>query len=142
MMLYVFFAIHEVYEEVSKQRRITDCICARMLRITARPTFRTKSIKKPSITINHLLTALFNFFCGCSEVNSHLYQSTDCTSRPRERTHRQVFYIGQQTALYRHAISDKVHKNKADACLIITSFPNASITVAVKAPHFRQRTLI
>ena len=101
MMLYVFFAIHEVYEEVSKQRRITDCICARMLRITARATFRTKSIKKPSITINHLLTALFNFFCGCSEVNSHLYQSTDCTSRPRERTQRQVFYIGQQTALYR-----------------------------------------
>ena len=64
MMLYVFFAIHEVYEEVSKQRRTTDCICARMLRIRALPTFRTKSIEKPSITINHLQTALFNFFLG------------------------------------------------------------------------------
>lgn len=96
--------------------------------------------KKAEITINHLRTALFNFFCGCSEVRRHLYQSTDCTSRPRERTQRQVFYIGQQTALYRHAIFDKVHKNKADTCLIITSLSNASITAAVKAPHFRQGT--
>lgn len=61
MMLYVFFAIHEVYVEVNKQRRITDCICVHKLRITARPPFRTKSIKKPSITIN---------------------QSTDCTAQP------------------------------------------------------------
>ena len=34
----------------------------------------------------------------------------------------------------------KTTKNNADACLIITSLPNASITAAVKAPHFRQGT--
>lgn len=81
MTLYVFFAIHEVYEEVSKPRRITDCICARNQRITARPPFRTKSIKKPSITINQSTDCTAQPFVRCSEVSNHLYQSTDCTAQ-------------------------------------------------------------
>ena len=82
--------------------------------------FSMKSTKKSGcLSYNNVPPERFHLSC----CKSAAFQARNAYPMPRLPTN----------------ISDEDHKNTADACLIITSLSNASITAAVKGATFQAR---